>query len=225
MFTPPFYFRLAKLAVDDMVSNGIIGNGSAEYYGIWASDANRLLIAANKVSSQIQLALATVTVIYSTYIFVSSVKALEMSMNSTQTYYSSSYRSTAFIADDLIENMTNNPNSNTVMLGTNANGISYNQVAQQQGRSYFYSTNYNTYISQYGPDAMLATNRAFISNAKEAGKTIWFSHNPITQLGSADPLIMNSTYTYELQYIQNLYGVNLTPSNIISSGGYWYFVP
>ena len=94
---------------------------------------------------------------------------------------------------DLLENMTNNPNSNTVMLGTNANGVSYNQVAAQQGRSYFYSANYNNYVNQYGSDAMLATNRAFISNAKNAGKTFWFSHNPLTQLSNS--AYANSTYT------------------------------
>ena len=222
---PNFYFHLAKLGVDDMVSKGVINTGSAEYYGIWASEANRLLIEAKKAADQIQLAVAAVTAVYAIYNFVSAVRAVQMSMNTTQTYYTSDYRSTAYIADDLIGNMTNNPNSNTAMLGTNANGIAYNQVAQQQGRSYFYSSNYNSYVSQYGSDAMLATNRTFISNAKAAGKTIWFSHDPLAQLSSTNPAIMNSTYTYELKYLQQLYGVTLSQSNIISSGGYWYFVP
>ena len=222
---PNFYFHLAKLGVDDMVSKGVINTGSAEYYGIWASEANRLLIEAKKAADQIQLAVAAVTAVYAIYNFVSAVRAVQMSMNTTQTYYTSDYRSTAYIADDLIGNMTNNPNSNTAMLGTNANGIAYNQVAQQQGRSYFYSSNYNSYVSQYGSDAMLATNRTFISNAKAAGKTIWFSHDPLAQLSSTNPAIMNSTYTYELKYLQQLYGVSLSQSNIISSGGYWYFVP
>ena len=119
--------------------------------------------------------------------------------------------------------MTNNPNSNTVMLGTNANGVSYNQVAAQQGRSYFYSANYDNYVNQYGSDAMLAANRAFISNAKNAGKTFWFSHNPLTQLSNS--AYANSTYTYELRYLEQIYGITISESNIFSSGGYWYLVP
>ena len=223
MYLPNFYYHLAKLGVDEMVNNKIIEYGSAEYYGIWASESNRLLIAANKISSQIQLTLAAVTAIYSIYSFVSSVKAMNMSMNTTKTYYAADYRATSHLADDLLDNMTNNPNSNTVMLGTNANGVSYNQVAAQQGRSYFYSANYDSYVDQYGPDAMLATNRAFISNAKDAGKTFWFSHDPLQQLSNS--AYANSTYTYELRYLEQIYGITISESNIFSSGGYWFLVP
>ena len=223
MYLPNFYYHSAKIFVDGMVENGIIERNSAEYYGIWASESSRLLIAANKISSQIQLTLAAVTAIYSIYSFVSSVKVMSMSMNTTKTYYATDYRATAYLADDLLENMTNNPNSNTVMLGTNANGVSYNQVAAQQGRSYFYSANYNNYVNQYGSDAMLATNRAFISNAKNAGKTFWFSHNPLAQLSNS--AYANSTYTYELRYLEQIYGITISESNIFSSGGYWYLVP
>ncbi len=223
MYLPNFYYHLAKLGVDEMVDNNIIEYGSAEYYGIWASESNRLLIEANKISNQIQLTLATVTAIYSIYSFVSSVRAMNMSMNTTKTYYTADYRATAHLADDLLDNMTNNPNSNTVMLGTNANGVSYNQVAAQQGRSYFYSTNYDNYVNQYGSDAMLATNRTFISNAKDAGKTFWFSHDPIQQL--ANSTYANSTYTYELKYLEQIYGITISESNIFKSGEYWYLIP
>ncbi len=223
LYLPNVCFHLAKLGVDNMVSHGIINSGSAEYYGIWASEANRLLIAREQAANQIQLVCATITAVYSIYNIVTAIQAVQTSINTTQTYYASSYRSTAYLADDLLDNMTNNPNSNTVMLGTNANGVSYNQVAAQQGRSYFYSANYDSYVNQYGSDAMLATNRAFISNAKNAGKTFWFSHDPLQQLSNT--AFANSTYTYELKYLEQIYGITISESNIFSSGGYWYLVP
>ena len=39
MYLPNFYFHLAKLGVDDMAERDIIQNGTAEYYGIWASES------------------------------------------------------------------------------------------------------------------------------------------------------------------------------------------
>ncbi len=106
MFTVPFYFHLAKLGVDEMVSDGIITNKSAEYYGIWASEANRLLQAANKVSSQIQLTLAVVSAIYSIYNIVSGIKAAKQSMNSSQTVYATAYRVTADDVDDMFNQLS-----------------------------------------------------------------------------------------------------------------------
>ena len=119
--------------------------------------------------------------------------------------------------------MTKNPDSNTVMLGTNANGVAYNQVAQQQGRSYFYSPNYSNYIDEYGADAMSMTNRAFVFNAKKAGKTFWFSHNPISQIENLD--YANSAFTKELKYIEKLYNITISSEHIVKSGDYWFLVP
>lgn len=106
MFTASFYFHLAKLGVDEMVTNGIITNQSAEYYGIWASEANRLLQAANKISNQIQLTLAVVSAIYSIYNIVSGVKAAMQSMNSTQTVYATAYSVTADDVDDMFNQLS-----------------------------------------------------------------------------------------------------------------------
>ncbi len=106
MSNASFYFHLAKLAVDEMVTNGIISNQSAEYYGIWASEANRLLQAANKVSDQIQLTLAVVSAIYSIYNIVSGIKAAKLSMNSSQTVYSMAYRVTADDVDDMFNQLS-----------------------------------------------------------------------------------------------------------------------
>lgn len=106
MFTTSFYFHLAKLAVDEMVTNGIISNQSAEYYGIWASEANRLLQAADKVSSQIQLTLAVVSAIYSIYNIVSGIKAAKQSVNSSQTVYATAYRVTADDVDDMFNQLS-----------------------------------------------------------------------------------------------------------------------
>ena len=108
MFTVPFYFYLAKLGVDDMASNGIIVDKSAEYYGIWASETNRLLQEANKVSNQIQLTLAVATLLYSIYNIVSAIKTAKMSMNSTQTYYSAQYKTAVSETDDLFDQLSKN---------------------------------------------------------------------------------------------------------------------
>ena len=108
MFTASFYFHLAKLAVDQMVTNGIISNQSAEYYGIWASEANRLLQAANKISNQIQLTLAVVSAIYSIYNIVSGIKAAMQSVNSTKTIYATAYRATADDVDDMFNQLSAN---------------------------------------------------------------------------------------------------------------------
>lgn len=222
MYLPNFYYHLAKLGVDEMVDNNIIDYGSAEYYGIWASESNRLLLGANKATSQIRLVLATVTAVYSIYNFVSSIKTMSMTINTTQTYYNADYRSAAYLADDLLDDMTNNPNSNAVMLGTSTGDVSYNQVADSRGMSYFYSQNYDNYVEQYGSDAMLATNRLFISKAKDAGKTFWFSHDPIKQLSNVQ--YESSTYTYELRYLEEIYEIIISNSNIKQSGDYWYLV-
>lgn len=94
MYLPNFYFHLAKLGVDDMAKNGIISSGSDEYYGIWASEANRLLAAANKLSNQIQLSCAIITTCYSIYNVVSGLKSLQMAYNTTTTVNNATYTST-----------------------------------------------------------------------------------------------------------------------------------
>lgn len=79
---------------------------SAEYYGIWASEANRLLQAANKISNQIQLTLAVVSAIYSIYNIVSGIKTAMQSMNSTQTVYATAYRVTVDDVDDMFNQLS-----------------------------------------------------------------------------------------------------------------------
>lgn len=108
MFTVPFYIHLAKLGVDEMASNGIIENEGPEYYGIWASESNRLLLEANKISNQIQLTLAVVTLVYSIYNIVSAIKTAKMSLNTTKTFDSISYKATVSEADNLFNELSAN---------------------------------------------------------------------------------------------------------------------
>ena len=220
---PGLSFYMARMLVDDMVENGYIASESTEYYGIWANETIGLLYDMLHITNLVQLSYAVTSLSFSIFHIVAGIKSSQAAINTTQTFYNSNYRETAYLADDLLDSMTNNPNSNTVMLGTTAGGVSYHQVAYQQGRSYFYSSNYDSYVSQYGPDAMLATNRAFIYNAKNAGKTFWFSHDPISQL--ANPDFVNSTYTYELRYLEQLYGITISSSNIVKSGTVWFLNP
>ena len=84
----------------------IISNQSAEYYGIWASEANRLLKAVNKITAQIQLTLAVVSAIYSIYNIVSGIKAAMQSVNSSQTVYATAYRVTADDVDDMFNQLS-----------------------------------------------------------------------------------------------------------------------
>ncbi len=216
-------YHEAKVFTDELVKSGLIENKSAEYYGIWASESVRLELVMGKVQSAIQLTLAAATIIYSTYTIVSAMKAAKMPMNTTQTYNTAEYKATAFIADDLVSKMTNNSSSKSAMLGTEAGGKAWYKIAQEKGMSYFYSENYNNYVSQYGYDAMLASNRDYIFRAKEAGKTFWFSHDPIAQLSNYP----DSTFAYEIRYLQRLFGISESKfqNYIIKSGEYYYLAP
>lgn len=70
---------------------------------------------------------------------------------------------------------------------------------------------------------MLEANKDFIFKAKNAGKTFWFSHDPLFQLEQYP----DSTYALELRYLQRLYGISESAfgDHIFTSGNYYYFVP
>lgn len=91
MHLPNACFHMAKNGVDDMVKSGVIGSQSDEYYGIWASEANRLLIKANQISSQIQLSCTILTTCYSLYNIVSSLRAMQQAYNTTVTVDHAAY--------------------------------------------------------------------------------------------------------------------------------------
>lgn len=221
LFTTSSYFHAGKIIADSLIDDGVIAAGSVEYYGIWVSETNRLLIAAKQAYSVVNLAVTTVTAAYSTYQFVSSIKTMSMAINSTQVIYQPDYTTTAGVADDLVSDMINNPNSNTVMLGTEAEGKSWYKIAQQRGDSYFYSPNYDNYVAKYGNDGMLAANKMFISKAKDAGKTFWFSHDPLDTLQHHS----KSTFAYELRYLELTYNIDLSEDNIFEIGEYWCLIP
>ena len=87
----PYYFHVAKLWVDTLVADGILEYGSPEYYGIWASSGNNQLEAVQNFTDQLELAVAVITVAYSVYNVVTSIRALSQAVNSTQTISNSQY--------------------------------------------------------------------------------------------------------------------------------------
>ena len=95
-----FYYHLAKLGVDDMVSRGIIGFETAEYYGIWASESTRLLIEAKKAADTVNLVCAVITAGYTIYNVVSSIRSFQLSYNTTTTINNAQYLSTYRLTRD-----------------------------------------------------------------------------------------------------------------------------
>lgn len=215
-------FHLAKLGVDKLSSDGIINKDTAEYYGIWASESNRLLLLRNQAIYQIQLTVAIVTAVYSIYNVVTAIKSAQMAVNTTRTIYNSSYLSAVDNADDLLNTFTHNPSSNKVMLGTSSDGITWYQVGEQQGMTYFYSSNWDNYVVQYGKDALHALNKNFLYQQNNLGKQFWFSHDPMITLRYHQ----NSSFAMELNWLKEIYGLTqLSESNFKEFGSYWYFVP
>ena len=131
------------------------------------------------------------------------------------------------IQQDVAHAMTNNPNSNQVVLGTDYDGVSWHAVGKQRGMSYFYSPQYNQIRAaleyEHGPGYMAAVNRQYIKMAKAAGKQFWFSHDPLIYL--AKPELAPGFYA-ELEWLREEYGIaQFTRYNFVESGPYWCFRP
>ncbi len=76
--------------------------------------------------NQIQLTLAVVSLAYSIYNIVSAIKTAKMSINSTQTYYSASYKAAVDNADELFDELsstgTKYTKENTMWIGRRIDG-------------------------------------------------------------------------------------------------------
>ena len=69
---------------------------------------------------------------------------------------------------------------------------------------------------------MKAANQAFLYQQKLMNKTFYFSHDPMQTL----QYYPNSSFAMELNWLRESYGIaELTNSNFIRYGDYWYFVP
>lgn len=159
---------------------------------------------------------------YGVYLAVSSFYYSTLASGVSTTVNSSQYVSISDQIDDIATQLTVNPSSNKVMLGTSANGVTWYEAGSQQGMCYFYTPNWNNYVSQYGDDLMISANKQFLFKQKAAGKQFWFSHDPMSTLN----LYPNSSFAMELNWLKESYGLSqLTSANFIQSGSFWYFVP
>lgn len=104
---PSYQYHLAKLGVDKMVSEQFIEDQSAEYYGIWASEANRLLVYRGQIESLIQLTCAVVSLAYNIYNIVTAIKNAKMAANSTQVFLWDDYVDAADDVDGLFQELSN----------------------------------------------------------------------------------------------------------------------
>ena len=207
----------AKGETDQMVDAGYMRYRSSAYYGTWASNYAEELNLVHTLTQFVD----TFTVIYGMY------------MSATKMYYANLYNSSGSLnsyqysqklsqADDILSQMTNNESSNSVMLGTNVDGVSWYELGEEKGMSYFYSPQWDSLVSQYGQDVMYAVNRAYIIREFKLGKTFYFSHDPVKTLERYS----NSSYGKELQLLKELYNIDeFNDTNLQELGGYWKFVP
>lgn len=204
---PGSAFYKAKLYLDKLVAAGIISSGSEEYYGIWVIEANNILREVNQISSQIQLTLATITAMYSTYNVVTAIKNAQMAMNSTQTIYTAAYKASADDVDGLFAELSRNnakyDKKNTMWIARRPDGkVSWLEVGK-------------------------------VGTAKDAGFLHILDHHPLSQFKDFGvtsnaqlsnliyDAVKNRTPTQILPGDQYVYSINgRILSVIISSNGY-----
>ena len=127
-------------------------------------------------------------------------------------------------ATQVIQNIyvTNNPGSTKVMLGTDDGVTTWYNIGADEGMTYFYTPNWNSYVGEYGDEMMKAANQEFLYRQKLAGKQFYFSHDPMVTLTQYP----NSSFAMELNWLKETYGLSeLTAVNFVKSGAYWIFVP
>lgn len=108
LFSVDWCYYVGRYMPDIYVEQGLIEAKSAEYYGIWASETNNLLIDLDEGASIIQLVFATITAAYSIYNIVSAIKSAKLSINSTQTYNAQSYKIAASNVNDMFDELSAN---------------------------------------------------------------------------------------------------------------------
>lgn len=177
------WMALEKMKQEGFLSrHPSITEGSDEYYLYWMvfarAEINYHESAALLYTSQ-QIANLLTSLFYKTIVIVESA-----AMQLNQLLYIIPQELQAFTneIDDVLLSMTHNAASNTVMLGTTANGIAYNTMAQQLGYTYFYSVNFTALEAMYSKEGMAYINKLFLQEQIDAGKTIVFSHNPMVTL-------------------------------------------
>ena len=208
----------AKEETDQLVTAGYIQSNSSEYYGSWACNFEVELELYGYWTDIIDKA----TLAYGIFLAVSGYYYSSLANGANTTVYSSEYTSIANQVDEIATKLTNNPNSNKVMLGTSDNNITWFQAGSQQGMTYFYTPNWDSYVAEYGDDMMRAINKQFLYKQKLAGKQFCLSHDPIITLNEYS----DSNFAMELNWLKESYGLTqLTKSNFTKEGSYWCFKP
>ena len=217
------WMALEKMKQEGFLSrHPSITEGSDEYYLYWMvfarAEINYHESAALLYTSQ-QIANLLTSLFYKTIVIVESA-----AMQLNQLLYIIPQELQAFTneIDDVLLSMTHNAASNTVMLGTTANGIAYNTMAQQLGYTYFYSVNFTALEAMYSKEGMAYINKLFLQEQIDAGKTIVFSHNPMVTLTEHQ----GSYFYKELQYLKEVFDIDeFTEKNFEKKNGIWYFKP
>ena len=97
--------------------------------------------------------------------------------------------------------LTNNPSKTTVVIGTNYNGVSWNEVGKQLNAKYFYGENYDIYNSAH-PYETQAANNCFLKDALYSGNTIYCSHDPSVYFDiDKGTMLINTAFSRELNLI------------------------
>lgn len=206
----------SKLETDQMVDAGHFAYGSSEYYGSWAVN----FYLSMRLVEEIDRFIDYTTKVYTVYMILTMI--FTPMINRALTLSADQYKSAASQVDDIADQLTNNKESSKVMLGTDADNVSWHAEGQRQNMTYFYSENWDTYVAQYGKDKMSAANKQFLSTQKAAGKQFYFSHNPMDTL----QYYPNSDFAMELNWLRDSYGLTeLTSDNFIPYGNYWVFRP
>lgn len=120
---------------------------------------------------------------------------------------------------DLSKEWGHNETSTNVMLGSNGyQGKFYFKEAEKVGYRYFYSTNYEYFYSEYGPDFVKSVNIRYLQRCISSNCTFYFCNNPITAPLTSS---LHLEYSYLLNYYTGKWGNAYLKYN--SSIGYWFF--
>lgn len=189
----------AKGETDQLVDAGYITYGSSEYYGAWASNYNEELQILHTLTQYVN----TYTAIYSVYMAATTYYYSHF-INNYYTVSATQYNSTVTHIDDIASDLTNNPGSTKVMLGTDDGVTTWYNIGADEGMTYFYTPNWNSYVGEYGDEMMKAANQEFLYRQKLAGKQFYFSHDPMVTLTQYP----NSSFAMELNWLKETYGLN-----------------
>lgn len=213
----------SKGETDQLVEDGYFTQYSAEYYAVWAYN----FVSTTNLMNILDEVIDTATKAYNFYIGITAFYYSYMYQQNLSTYRvsQSQYTSKYQEIDDIATQLTHNPDSPDIMLGTKTkDGRTWFAEGESRNMCYFHTSDeqWNSLINTYGKPTVDSANREFINRGIASGKTFYFSHYPPDTLRR----YADSSFAMELRYLQEQYGISsFTDANFVLVDGIWKFVP